>query len=76
MDSLFARPEGVEVGDYFIDLTIEKSGDPHPMKRVRVTGIDNTGMIHLICAIAGLGGMRRIVSADRLREEYRKDEEQ
>lgn len=76
MNSLFAKPEGVSVGDHFLDIELDRKGEPHPMKTVRVTGIDNTGMIHLVCAIAGLGGMSRIVSADRLRSEYRKVEEE
>jgi len=75
VNSLFARPEGVEVGDYFINIDMEKSDEHHPMRKVKVIGIDNTGMVHLMCAIPGLGGMSTVISSEGLKTEYRKYEE-
>lgn len=74
MDSLFARPEGVAVGQGYVDLAKEASGIPDPMMRVTVSEIDIAGMIVLVSGIRGLGGMRRVVTAQVLRDEYRRDE--
>ena len=75
MASLFSKPEGVEVGDYYIDIELTEKDEPHPMRRVRVYSIDDTGMITLVAAIAGLGGMTRTIAVATLQKEYRKDEE-
>ncbi len=72
MGSLFHIPEDVQVGDSFKDILLEK-GEPHPMARVRVVSIDDTGTIELVSAIGGLNGMKRFVTVGTLRSEYRPD---
>jgi len=76
MGSLFdaAKDPSVHVGDYFINLAIDEAGEPHPMRRVRVAEVDDTGMIRLTSAISGLGGMERVVSPATLGREYRRDQ--
>jgi len=76
MGSLFdaAKDPSVVVGDYYINVPLDEADEPHPMRRVRVQDIDDTGMITLVAGIAGLGGMKRVVSPSTLRDEYRKEE--
>jgi len=73
---LFKTDESIAVGSYWINLALDEDGTPHPMRRVRVESIDNTGIIRVVSGISGLGGMERYVSAETLRREYRADQEE
>lgn len=71
MNSLFAKPRGVSVGDTFVNKELDRKKEPHPMRVVRVKQVDETGMILLVSNIYGIGGMERTVTEKTLEQEYK-----
>ena len=73
MNSLFSKPSQVATGDEYVNIALEVDGTPHPLRYVRVTSVDETGMIYLHGVKTDEGGeMMRIVSHNTLQKEYRK----
>ncbi len=72
-NSLFEKPEGIEIGQVWIDLELDGKSEPHPMRRVLVTGFDKVGMI-IVSSAFGAGVNDYHVSLKTLRRDYRMEE--
>jgi len=75
MNNLFKHPEGIEVGQTWVNKELEKSDRPDPMTEIVVVEIDEAGMVHIASSCFGSGPQDKCLTPNKFRETYRLREE-
>jgi len=69
--SLFPEVDDIKPGQVWVDIDIERSGQPDPMATVVVKEIDDVGMIVIQSSIFGDANNKPPLSPDSFRKKYR-----